>query len=556
MKLPVNTITAAIVLTALTVTVPCTAWYIAGSQSVEIEREQIIGLMRLKANQTASSLAGRIGGRLGVLLDTESRRPVYQYQHTYADPNTACDCASITPSPLALGPEDALIKTQFQISPAGQLSIPTLGNQIGGNEKMEKEREWLRTQYEMRSRLQKSTGAIKKAVEIRERESDGNNANPRKMASQVVPAWNGEEVVVIEVEVPRLEWHVIDVGGDSTLVALRDVATPVGTVIQGFVVSTEEVTKSMEGAFLPARFVTDGKGGDLPSGVVGARVPLEGVDWMVQVDAGDAVVRAEEEGAGIARHFRITFALSSAAALVAGIFVIGLVWQTERLSRERSQFAAAAAHELRTPLAGLQLYSDMLAQGLGNRERSRDYAARIAGESQRLARVVSNVLGFSQLERRSVTLHAEKGDLDEAVGECLDRLRPAFESRGFAIGFQRENPIPPATFDREALFHIVQNLLDNAEKFTRRSDRRTVDVALRPVDGGVALSVSDHGEGIPDTEKRKLFRSFAPSGREDSPPGLGLGLLLVREFSEAQGGSVTCSDTPGGGATFTVIFPA
>ncbi len=552
MKLPVSTITATIVLTILAVTVPCTAWFIAGSHSVEIEADQLIGLMKLRATRTASSLAGRIGGRLGLLLDTESRRPVYQYQHTYTDPNTACDCASITPSPLALGPEDALIEAQFQITPTGQISLPTLGSQGQGNEKVEQE--WLRRQYRLRSRLQKSATAIKTAVENRALENTRLGVEARKMASQVVPAWNGEDVVVIEVEVPSLEWHVISLEGDSTLMALRDVATPVGTVIQGFVVSTEGVTKSMEGAFFPARFVPGREGGDQSIGDVGARVPIDGVDWLVCVNAGDAIVRAKAEGAGIARQFRITFVLSSAAALIAGLFVIGLVWQSERLSNERSQFAAAAAHELRTPLAGLQLYSDMLAQGLGNQDKSRDYASRIAGEAQRLGRVVSNVLGFSQLERRSVKIRPERGDLAGAVNECLDRLRPAFESRGLAIHLRKNDEIQPVNFDGEALFHILQNLLDNAEKFTRKTEQRDVDVELLPVKGGVALSVSDRGEGIPDHHKRKLFRSFSPTSREDAPPGLGLGLLIVRQFAELQGGSVICTDTPGGGATFTVTF--
>ncbi len=552
MKLPVSTTTAAVVLTALAITVPCAAWFVAGSRSVQTEADQLIGLTSLKAAQTASSLAEGIAGRLGVILDVESRRPVYQYQHAYHDPNSTCECASITPSPLALGPQDGLIESHFQISPMGKLSIPTLGTPAPGEEK--KEEDWLRRQRELRTRLQGALPEIRAAVsEAREKRAAGHSDN-REMASQVVAAWDGTKVVMVEVEVPCLEWYVIPIDGDSTLVALRDLNSSSRIVIQGFVISVDAVTRSLEGAFLPARFLPSLEGDAPVDGDVTARVPLDGVDWVVRVDAGDVIARASLDGDAIIDQFRTTFALSSAAALIAGLFVIALVWQTERLSRERSQFAAAAAHELRTPLAGLQLYSEMLSEGLGDRERSRTYASHIAAEAQRLGRVVSNVLSFSQLERRAVTVHLEPGDLGAAMADCIERLRPPLESRGLEIDFTEGKKFPGIRFDRDALFHIMQNLLDNAEKYTRGLDNRTVNIELQADGDGVDLKVIDHGDGIPDSVKSTLFRSFSHSNRHESLPGLGLGLLIVREFAEAQGGAVSCSDTPGGGAVFTVTF--
>ena len=99
-------------------------------------------------------------------------------------------------------------------------------------------------------------------------------------------------------------------------------------------------------------------------------------------------------------RFHATFAVGALAALLAASAVILLVHRTERLARERAQFSAAAAHELRTPLAGLQLYGEMLAEGAGDPSRGREYARRVAEEAQRLGRVVGNMLGFSRLERR------------------------------------------------------------------------------------------------------------------------------------------------------------
>src|SRR5439155_23052077 len=130
----------------------------------------------------------------------------------------------------------------------------------------------------------------------------------------------------------------------------------------------------------------------------------------------------------------------------------------EQLARERSQFAAAAAHELRTPLAGLQLYGDMLAEGLGDPDKLRDYAKRMSQEASRLGRVVSNVLGFSQLERGNLSVDARVGPLGEALRELADRAQPALDRAGAALALDVA-PELRARFDRDALTRVVGNLL-------------------------------------------------------------------------------------------------
>jgi signal transduction histidine kinase len=115
--------------------------------------------------------------------------------------------------------------------------------------------------------------------------------------------------------------------------------------------------------------------------------------------------------------------------------------------------------------------------------------------------------------------------------------------------------LPPVRFDSDAVSQIVENLLDNAEKHTRSADNRAIQVSLTPANGVVALSVSDHGPGLPDNVRRHLFQAFERGNNADAPAGLGLGLVLVQALARAQGGDVTYTDSPGGGARFTVTFP-
>jgi signal transduction histidine kinase len=240
---------------------------------------------------------------------------------------------------------------------------------------------------------------------------------------------------------------------------------------------------------------------------------------------------------------------------VAGLCVVALVWNTERFARQRSQFAATAAHELRTPLAGLRMYSEMLADGLGDPTRTRDYANRVAEEAARLGRVISNVLGFSRLERGILQIHPGPGDLAAAVRDCVERQRPALEAAGARVELSIPDQFPLVRFDRDAVAEIIQNLADNAEKYSRSATDRKIEVALASADHLVTLSVRDHGPGIPTDVQKKLFHAFARGNRDDAPAGLGLGLVLVKALAEAHGGRVNCTDAPGGGALFKVILP-
>jgi two-component system osmolarity sensor histidine kinase EnvZ len=166
--------------------------------------------------------------------------------------------------------------------------------------------------------------------------------------------------------------------------------------------------------------------------------------------------------------------------------------------------------------------------------------------------VVSNVLGFSQLERGNLSVDAQVGVLGEALRELAERAEPALDRAGAALDLAVE-PEVRARFDRDALARIVGNLLDNAEKYGRTAEDRTITLATHEVGDVIEVVVSDHGPG--DTAKTELFQPFARGVTGDGPAGLGLGLALSQSLARAMGGDLVYRPTPGHGATFALLLP-
>ncbi len=572
------------------------AWFVSGWHDVRMQQKQARTQPHVAAATLATELARDLRGELDALLSREVRRPYFHYQNLMHDPKASASL-SVTPSPLAKTPEDELVLGYFQIDSKGRASTPTINDdvpQLSDPDHLAANRQFrdlvVRDLVAVLTPPETAAASVLVAEAPRPKHTP---AAPRPPVSSIqidsssysmnmssngvwlnapsiasIPSAPSDPTppvpsvprptpksqtpptpTLVTVSVTALEWQTLPFGGVRSLVAVRQVQTPDGALAQGFVVDRSTLTTWLAG-----------KAGDAvaelhPPGTLAseALAPEIAPGWQLTVTPNPrTLASAAVDSIGVARAFLVRFFVIGGIALVAAALVLVLLMRAERLAHERSQFAAAAAHELRTPLAGLQLYGDMLADGLGDPGKLQDYARRMSEEAARLGRVVSNVLGFSQLERGNLSVKADVGDLATELQTLAERAQPALDRAGAVLELDID-PSLRARFDRDALARIVGNLIDNAEKYTRASDDRTIALAARDRGDTVEITVTDKGPGIANPEP--LFRPFARGVPVDGPAGLGLGLALSRSLAQAMGGELSYRRAEGGGATLVLTLP-
>jgi signal transduction histidine kinase len=256
---------------------------------------------------------------------------------------------------------------------------------------------------------------------------------------------------------------------------------------------------------------------------------------------------------------RIGLALAWGAAVVA-FAALGLVgWSLIDLSERRIRFVSAVTHELRTPLTSLRLYLDLLLSGMVQDEQKRtEYLSTLATESDRLHRLVDNVLDFARLERR----RAGTALVPAKVADLLAAVRDTWTDRCGADGKELivVSTLPPeaeVTTDAALVGQIVGNLIDNARKYTRGASDPRVWVWAKPEGRRVVFEVEDRGPGVAARDRSVIFRPFRRGeGADTTAGGAGLGLALCRQWAESLGGSLTYRPAEGGtGASFRLELP-
>jgi signal transduction histidine kinase len=251
------------------------------------------------------------------------------------------------------------------------------------------------------------------------------------------------------------------------------------------------------------------------------------------------------------------FGIVGVVLLVVGLGVVSLwrnVQEQVQLAQKKDDFISAVSHELRTPLTSIRMYTEMLEKGwLKTEDKRNEYYLTMRQESERLSRLIENVLDFSRIQRGSKQYNFQLGDINSCVQNVVDMMRTYAGQKGFTIHSEYLAQGSVA-FDSDAVMQIVINLLDNTIKYAGKAEDKTIFVRTNSQNGYVWIEVEDRGPGVPHRQRKKVFDEFyrceAEATRENT--GAGLGLALVRKFAQAHNGFVEILNAQPTGALFRV----
>jgi len=221
----------------------------------------------------------------------------------------------------------------------------------------------------------------------------------------------------------------------------------------------------------------------------------------------------------------------------------------------RSDFVSGVSHEFKTPLSLIRLYSETLAGNYEDfsPEDRNNYIRIIARESERLSRLVENVLDFSKLEQAPKPMELMGADLASAISQTVQDYSDFLIWRGFELRTSVQPNLPSVRHNPEHISQAILNLLDNARKYSGAS--RIIRLNAWSPPGEVIIEVKDNGIGIPAEEKDKIFQPFYRIPGMDSKGGCGLGLYLAAQVMSEHGGTIEVESSVGEGSAFRLRFP-
>ena len=246
--------------------------------------------------------------------------------------------------------------------------------------------------------------------------------------------------------------------------------------------------------------------------------------------------------------------------LLAGFFMMYRLGSGQiRLAQQQQDFVSAVSHELKTPLTSIRLYGEMLREGWAEEEKKIKYYTYIHDESERLTRLINNVLQLSKINRQSLKPDSKPMVIDLLMNLLVEKSESQLRQAGFSIELDIEPDISKTIvlIDEDYVSQIFINLVDNAIKYSARAETKRVEIRCSWAGKThVQIAVRDYGPGIAGDQMHKIFRLFYRVGSEltRETVGTGIGLALAKELVGAMNGKIdVVNRSPG--AEFRMVFP-
>jgi signal transduction histidine kinase len=230
----------------------------------------------------------------------------------------------------------------------------------------------------------------------------------------------------------------------------------------------------------------------------------------------------------------------------------------QELDRMKDDFISTVTHELRTPLTSIRAFSEILNDHPDlDAQQRRKFLGIVIKESERLTRLINQVLDLAKIESGNAEWHTSEIDMREVIEDSVSATSQLFKENEIELALDLPPAVPVISADRDRLMQVMLNLLSNAAKFCRTDGSGRVRIALRRLPDALQVDVADNGIGISEADQKVIFEKFRQVGDTltAKPQGSGLGLPICRQIIGHFGGKLWVRSRPGAGATFSFTIP-
>jgi two-component system phosphate regulon sensor histidine kinase PhoR len=242
------------------------------------------------------------------------------------------------------------------------------------------------------------------------------------------------------------------------------------------------------------------------------------------------------------------------AMLLGVILILRDIRRENHLARLRSDFISNVTHELKTPLTSIRMYAEsLIMERVKSDSEQKEYLSIVVTETDRLKRMINNILEFSKMEKGKPEYHFVNSNLASILNASIQEMNYWFEKEHFEVVTELDETIY-AEVDPEKITQAISNLLSNAIKYS--TDIKKVFIRLFRKPDHICIEVEDRGIGIPEDRLSRIFEQFYRIEQKENISGTGLGLTVVKEIIESHGGTIKVESEIGKGSRFTIVIPA